>query len=839
MSEPPALFISYRRDDTQVVGPLADALERDGKAKVFFDRDLSPGAPFPAQLREQVVNADAILVLMGARWMRRDERGHSALMDDGDWVRQELELGHAHQIPLLPVLVDGAPWPDRDSLPTSLRFLLDLHRIEFNSRGHFSMETTRIWDAVVRAAEERQRRESMAQRRPAAYQDFLTYISEYLTFSAVELDEDQIRMGFVETMYSASYREIVDKCLPAGRITLLEARRGIGKTFLLKRLAAEARSRHPESAANVLHVWRHAPAPTLADADLTSRLATLLIWGITEQGERYNPAEVFGGHWRLFRSLVRIYETSDTLSLQQAEVRLRQTVPEEQGRDVAAFMLDMGSVDYQWTQLRRLLKTNGIRHLNLFIDEFTESVPHAHAHDRFMRMLKALKTELSPGIGCTIVAGIYPRVTSLREFRGSQDGRLLALEYQGDWQGWHREATTFITSQFSAYCQGNDLQTPTESEVVALRNRLFGGKAIKRLSYLSNRSPRQYLNLLQDAVAGADEETSVDVARIERVAADYADRDFRAIPNACERFDTIDVDPQLAQRAFTHVRAWTQYGAEERRARGQAPSLSIEAETSSNQGILSALAMLEYLGLLRVTGDSSPRMTIELSPMHAVPTVLSDGEMDQQGPPYPVAGTLLHGPHHVAVPTPALPSEAQSPRDKSLTDFLRKRLSDRHLGFDEDKLQDLNLSSYTVGQVAVYSPVQDRFRSRKQALVRHTTGALLSNKARKMIEAQLARHLEEHQITIVDDTEPLDAEALLDTPLAELSLSNAVVSKLEKAGHLTVRDLVAFYPERGHYQYNGGPKLERVGLKPAQRKAVAARIKEFIETWNLRYTPAM
>lgn len=120
------VFVSYRRDDSAgFAGRLSDALERRfGAGSVFRDvDDITPGADFGAVIEHGLGQVQAVLVVIGPHWIgAADARGRRLDRSD-DLVRREVELALASGKPVLPVLVGGAPMPDADMLPPSMRAL--------------------------------------------------------------------------------------------------------------------------------------------------------------------------------------------------------------------------------------------------------------------------------------------------------------------------------------------------------------------------------------------------------------------------------------------------------------------------------------------------------------------------------------------------------------------------------------------------------------------------------------------------------------------------------------------------------------------------------------------
>lgn len=129
------VFISYRRDDA---GPDAIAVSSAirsllGDEAVFMDtKSLSGGDRWPEVLRQAVLDADTVIVVIGPDWIRvSDQWGRRRIDQDDDWVRQELITALAtSQKRVIPVLVRGARLPPSDALPSPIHTLLDRQVIE-------------------------------------------------------------------------------------------------------------------------------------------------------------------------------------------------------------------------------------------------------------------------------------------------------------------------------------------------------------------------------------------------------------------------------------------------------------------------------------------------------------------------------------------------------------------------------------------------------------------------------------------------------------------------------------------------------------------------------------
>jgi hypothetical protein len=118
------IFLSYRRQDSQsATGRLADRLEAHfGAARVFRDHEsIVAGEDFAEAIRRAVTTSTVLLVIVGPRWLNAaGESGARRLDDPADFVRLEIEMALGADVPVLPVLVEGATMPAAAALPSSL-----------------------------------------------------------------------------------------------------------------------------------------------------------------------------------------------------------------------------------------------------------------------------------------------------------------------------------------------------------------------------------------------------------------------------------------------------------------------------------------------------------------------------------------------------------------------------------------------------------------------------------------------------------------------------------------------------------------------------------------------
>ena len=125
------IFVSYRRADTAGhTGRLVDHLKTQFGQQVFFDVDsISPGANFHKVIEETFAKCGAVVVLIGKRWLERDD-SMPPFGDSKDVITQELRFAMESNLPIVPVLVDGASMPAEAILPPQFAGLSKLNAID-------------------------------------------------------------------------------------------------------------------------------------------------------------------------------------------------------------------------------------------------------------------------------------------------------------------------------------------------------------------------------------------------------------------------------------------------------------------------------------------------------------------------------------------------------------------------------------------------------------------------------------------------------------------------------------------------------------------------------------
>lgn len=142
-----SVFISYRREDSaDITGRITDRLiQKFGRDAVFKDVDSIPlGMDFRKHLHEAVSRCDALLVVIGRNWRGPQTDGKRRIDDARDHLRIEVEAALQRDIPVIPVLVQGASIPDEQELPESLQTLAYRHALAVRPDPDFNGDADRL-----------------------------------------------------------------------------------------------------------------------------------------------------------------------------------------------------------------------------------------------------------------------------------------------------------------------------------------------------------------------------------------------------------------------------------------------------------------------------------------------------------------------------------------------------------------------------------------------------------------------------------------------------------------------------------------------------------------------
>lgn len=117
------VFISYRHADSEASArKLYERLHAElAPRPIFMDAvTIRLGENFEAVLDQALDGSLVLLAVIGKQWLTIAGPGGPRLHDPSDWVHREITTALNYDIPVIPVLVDGARMPDRDALPVNL-----------------------------------------------------------------------------------------------------------------------------------------------------------------------------------------------------------------------------------------------------------------------------------------------------------------------------------------------------------------------------------------------------------------------------------------------------------------------------------------------------------------------------------------------------------------------------------------------------------------------------------------------------------------------------------------------------------------------------------------------
>jgi hypothetical protein len=149
----PKITVSYRRDDSEAItGRIFDRLVAHyGKSAVFRDIDNIPaGVDFRKHIDEALQETDALIVVIGRRWMGSAKPGNSRIQDEADPVRIEVESALKRGVAVIPVLVGGARMPTAAQLPASLEELAFRNAVRVDTGQDFDHHADRLLRAMDR-----------------------------------------------------------------------------------------------------------------------------------------------------------------------------------------------------------------------------------------------------------------------------------------------------------------------------------------------------------------------------------------------------------------------------------------------------------------------------------------------------------------------------------------------------------------------------------------------------------------------------------------------------------------------------------------------------------------
>jgi hypothetical protein len=143
----PKLIISYRRlDSDAMAGRIRDNLAAHyGNDSVFIDVDNIPfGKDFREHIREAFGDHDMMIAVIGQKWLGQRKGGRTRIQEETDPVRVEIEMALQRNMPMVPVLVNGARMPKPQDLPDSMKAFSFRNAAEIDSGRDFRQHMDRL-----------------------------------------------------------------------------------------------------------------------------------------------------------------------------------------------------------------------------------------------------------------------------------------------------------------------------------------------------------------------------------------------------------------------------------------------------------------------------------------------------------------------------------------------------------------------------------------------------------------------------------------------------------------------------------------------------------------------
>jgi hypothetical protein len=141
----------YRRaDSAAIAGRIYDRLvARYGAEAVFLDIYSIPLATdWRERVREITIHGGALIALIGPRWLGKRPDGSTRIHDPDDPVRNELETALVANVPVFPILLEGASMPSVGDLPESLKDFPNVNAAIVDIGRDFDQHIARLIEAI-------------------------------------------------------------------------------------------------------------------------------------------------------------------------------------------------------------------------------------------------------------------------------------------------------------------------------------------------------------------------------------------------------------------------------------------------------------------------------------------------------------------------------------------------------------------------------------------------------------------------------------------------------------------------------------------------------------------
>ena len=125
--------------------------DKYGADSVFRDVDsIRAGRDFRTVLKQYLYQTDVLLAIIGKSWVDiKDPSGQRRLDRNDDYLRQEIRTALEREIPVIPLLVDGAKMPSSQDLPSDLEKLAYCQAINIRANRDFEPDMDLLMRTLV------------------------------------------------------------------------------------------------------------------------------------------------------------------------------------------------------------------------------------------------------------------------------------------------------------------------------------------------------------------------------------------------------------------------------------------------------------------------------------------------------------------------------------------------------------------------------------------------------------------------------------------------------------------------------------------------------------------
>lgn len=149
------IFVSYRRSDSKdAAGRLVDRLmATPGIDQVFYDvQSIVAGEIFADRIIDAIEHSDVVIVIIGEQWLGPNGVNNRRLENEDDFVRREILSALESQKRVIPLLINDASMPKRDSLPEPLTPICSLNAPRLRHES-FKQDVTSLTQQILGTAE--------------------------------------------------------------------------------------------------------------------------------------------------------------------------------------------------------------------------------------------------------------------------------------------------------------------------------------------------------------------------------------------------------------------------------------------------------------------------------------------------------------------------------------------------------------------------------------------------------------------------------------------------------------------------------------------------------------